>query len=248
MAQGVDYNRDLSRVYREGRALSEATLAMWTEAAARHLADAEGAVLDLGAGTGRFSGALAARLGRPVVAVEPARGMRDQARDALAPGVVLVGARAEAIPLSSRSCALVWMSQAIHHVADLSACARELRRICADGARVLLRGMFDMTGWRLAPYFPAAVAMGKSQLPSLEAITEAFYRSGLNLLDHEKLDQVTVTDGEELLARTRLRADSLLARLSDEEFVAGVAHLEADVGAGLLPGPIDETLDLVAFA
>jgi hypothetical protein len=31
MARGADYNGDLSRVYREGRALSEATLSMWTE-------------------------------------------------------------------------------------------------------------------------------------------------------------------------------------------------------------------------
>jgi hypothetical protein len=58
------------------------------------------------------------------------------------------------------------------------------------------------------------------------------------LLVHENLDQVTVANGEEMLARTRLRADSLLARISDEDFATGLAHLRADVEAGLLPGPI----------
>lgn len=244
----VDYSGRMSKVYDAGRSLSPKTLAQWTEAASHHLVVPDGIVLDLGSGTSRFSAPLAERLERPVIALEPAAGMRERARGALAGRVSLVCGRAEAIPLRSGACALVWMSQAIHHVDDLDLCAAELRLVTAKGARVLLRGIFDVRHWVLAPYFPAAVRVGENQFPPLEVITAAFARAGLTLVAHDRIDQVTVATAEELLARIRLRADSALARISDEEFASGLARLTVDIAQGLIAGPVVDHVDFVAFA
>jgi hypothetical protein len=45
----------------------------------------------------------------------------------------------------------------------------------------------------------------------------------------------------------RLRADSTLELLSDEEFAAGLARLEAAAGAETSPVPVREALELVVF-
>src|ERR1700722_10757126 len=97
--------------YEAGRLLSYSVLSLWAEAASRHTDhDADGIICDLGSGTGPFSAVLSARLRRPIVAIEPSRKMREQAR-ASAPDVWIVAGNAEQIPLRPSSCHLVWMSQ-----------------------------------------------------------------------------------------------------------------------------------------
>jgi hypothetical protein len=103
------------------------------------------------------------------------------------------------------------MSQAVHHVEDIDACGRELRRIAVPGARVLLRGLFVPGGnWVLGPYFPAAVALVEQQFPSLPCTLEAFSHAGLSFHGHQRVPQAVARDGNDLLAPTRVRADSAL--------------------------------------
>ncbi|HTZ07872.1 MAG TPA: class I SAM-dependent methyltransferase [Acidimicrobiales bacterium] len=244
----VDYSGRMAEVYDAGRHLSDGTLSLWTEAAARHLGP--GPVLDLGSGTGRFSAALSSRLGVPVVAVEPAAGMRVRAAASAPAGVWVVGGRAEALPLGPARFGGVWASQVLHHVGDLGASARELRRVLAPGGTVLVRGMLGDLGatWPLAPYFPGAVTLVHRRYPRLEALVAALAEAGLVLRAHERIRQVTAPDPGALAARTALRADSALAQLPDDEFHAGLAVLRRDVERGRLTGPVTEVLDLAVFA
>jgi hypothetical protein len=52
----------------------------------------------------------------------------------------------------------------------------------------------------------------------------------------------------ELAARVGLRADSTLELLTDDEFAAGMARLEAAAAAETSPVPVREALELVVFA
>jgi SAM-dependent methyltransferase len=246
----VDYSGRMALVYGAGRSLPASVVAAWTDAAAGYVdRDAAGMVCDLGSGTGRFSGALASRLGLPVVAVEPAAGMREQARTQPDAAVSIVAGRAEQIPARASVFALVWMSQAIHHVTDLDACARELDRTLADGGRVILRGMFDVRRrWVLTPFFPGAAAIAESRFPSLRAVVAAFGRAGLGLTSQEEISQTSAASADELVERTRCRADSTLELLPDQEFERGLTRLAGAARRGELAGPIVETLDLVVFA
>ncbi len=245
----VDYSGRMAFVYRAGRSLPVSVVAAWVDAAARHLAgDAAGVVCDLGSGTGRFSAVLASRLSRPVVAIEPAAGMVEQARMQTHPSVRIVGGRAEQIPIRASAVSVVWISQTIHHVKDLDACARELDRILAENGRVILREMFDARAWVLAPFFPAAIAIAESQFPSLQEVTGAFARAGLRLSSHEKFRQTSAATALELVERTRFRAHSPLEVLPDEEFERGLARLTEAADKHELPEPIVEELDLMVFA
>ena len=263
----VDYSGRMASVYDAGRHLSAEALALWMDAAARHIRRAEGPILDLGSGTGRFSAALAARFGMPVVAMEPAEGMRQRAigdrNETCAPScaqsVSLVAGRAEALPFPSVSFAAVWASQVIHHVEDLQGSAVELRRVMGPGGTLLLRGVFEATatGIPWARYFPTAVHTVVSVYPTLARITDVFARAGLRLEGHEVVVQVTASSLRELYERVRVRADSTLEVLPDDEFDSGLALLRADAdreaeqagraGTGCSPNPVREPVELVIF-
>lgn len=77
----VDYDRRLHQAYRAGRSLSAATGRLWMDAISGHVgrARADLTILDLGAGTGRFSVLLADAFRARVVAVEPSVKMRADA-------------------------------------------------------------------------------------------------------------------------------------------------------------------------
>ena len=87
-------------------------------------------ILDLAAGTGKFTALLAAR-GLDVVAVEPVEGMRDRLVEDL-PGVVTLDGTAEAIPLPDGSVGCVTVAQAFHWFDHLPAIA-EIHRVLTPG-------------------------------------------------------------------------------------------------------------------
>jgi ubiquinone/menaquinone biosynthesis C-methylase UbiE len=247
----VDYSGRIAGSYRAGRRLRPESVSSWMDAVGRHLARRDGPVLDLGSGTGRFSGALTARLGVPVVALEPAEGMRDQARlDGIGGRVAMVAGSGEAVPARDGVFVGVWASQVLHHVDDLTRCTAELRRVVRPGGPVMVRGMFEATYGSIpwTPYFPEAVRVGTDLFPTLEEITAAFGYVGMKPCAHEIIWQTTAASMCELSERVRLRADSTLELLSEDEFATGMARLQAAAAAETSPKPIREALELLVFA
>ncbi|HWK78703.1 class I SAM-dependent methyltransferase [Microbacterium sp.] len=89
-----------------------------------------GAVLDLGAGTGKFTELLVSRADR-VAAVEPSVAMHDVLRAKL-PGVEALAGGAESIPLPDGAMDAVTVAQAFHWFDRDAACA-EIRRVLVPG-------------------------------------------------------------------------------------------------------------------
>ena len=92
-------------------------------------------VLDLGAGTGKLSRALAAA-GTTVIALDPSEAMLAELR-AAAPGVRTLVGRAESIPLESESVDAVVAAQAFHWF-DATAALPEIRRVLRPGGSLAL--------------------------------------------------------------------------------------------------------------
>lgn len=135
----IDYER-ASAVYDSGRAGPAESRAGWRPVLERlWRGRGSGPVLDLGAGTGIWSGDLAAWLDVDVIAVEPSEGMRARARRARR--VVWVGGRAEELPLKEASVGGAWLSTVIHHV-DLGRVVAELGHVVRPGGVVWLRSSF----------------------------------------------------------------------------------------------------------
>ena len=78
-------------------------------------------ILDLGSGTGQWSGRLARWFDVDVVGVEPSEGMRANAIDAVR--VFAIVGQAEQIPLRADGVDAAWLSVVVHHFDDLDAAA-----------------------------------------------------------------------------------------------------------------------------
>ncbi|MDZ4277500.1 MAG: class I SAM-dependent methyltransferase [Dehalococcoidia bacterium] len=243
----VDYDRMAPR-FDEGRALSPDALAGWRDALAPYLPPAAGLpVVDVGSGTGRFAGLLSDWFDVRVAGIEPSAGMRRAAQRPAGHGnVSYAGGDAQHLPLRGASCGAAWLSTVIHHIPDLAACARELRRVLAPNAPVLVRSWFpgrdnDLTQWR---YFPGARRIAET-FPSVDATVDAFATAGFAMEALESVPQVSAPGLRALADRIRTRADTTLELLSDEEFERGLAELERDAARETAPRPVVNRLDLL---
>jgi ubiquinone/menaquinone biosynthesis C-methylase UbiE len=245
----VSYDPDLARNYPAARAFSSDTAAIWEAAVRPFLPQSRPAtILDVGCGTGRFSALFAERLQCRVVGIDPSLGMLQAAMLAAAGDqLCYVAARGECLPFAEGFCDLVWISQAIHHIIDREACAREIRRVLNREGCVLIRGAF---GDRLDGYpdfyrfFSGARAIA-AQFPSVDQVLHSFRLAGFSLQGMQTIKQRICGSLAELANRTRLRADSTLLLLPDSEFESCQAALEEAARREQPAMPVFEKIDLL---
>ena len=246
----IDYNAQLAVNYRRGRALSDEAAKTWVNAVAPFVRPAQGStIVDVGAGTGRFSQLFARSFDAYVIAVDPSHSMLAAApRESLA-NPACVGGSAERLPLRDGSCDVAWLSHVWHHVRNRPACASELRRVVRRGGHALVRGTF---GDRLDGY-PATFRYWPSvrdicaQLPTTGETVAMFTEASFVVRDRRRIQQTTCGSLRELSERTRLRADSGLALISDAEFLEGQAAIEEEASRELTPVPVVETIEFLIF-
>ncbi|MFH0787032.1 MAG: class I SAM-dependent methyltransferase [Pseudomonadota bacterium] len=136
----------------------------------------EGAVVvDVGAGTGNYSNALAAS-GYQLKAIEPSEVMRNQSVPSL--NVEWLAGSAESIPLPEASAGGLISILAVHHFPDLVAAAAEMRRVCGNGPMVL----FTIDPRRGEPfwfreYFPGIYGRLFDAFVPVEELMSAFTRN-----------------------------------------------------------------------
>ncbi len=247
---GFAYDQRLASVYDEGQAMLPETRELWLQRFEHHAGQRRPqSVLDLGCGTGAFAPALAEAFGGPVFAVEPSDHMRAVAECSRPhPQVSYLRGRAEDIPLPSDRCDLALMYLVLQHVADRAAAAREVYRILKADGRLLIAGRFrgEPTPRAWSRYFPKANAIEEASLPTVEETRALFADASLELLASDRIRFVVCRDHRDYLERLSLRPISSFQHLSDEEFVAGIAALKADV-ARELPGPVEQEANLLVF-
>jgi ubiquinone/menaquinone biosynthesis C-methylase UbiE len=244
----VDYDRQAER-YQVGRQVPLETFAAWRDAIGRFLPERTDLILDLGAGTGIWTYALASWFDKPVIGVEPSEGMRKVAQaQGLEPNMCLVAGRAEAIPLGSGTCSVAWLATVVHHFDDLRLCAAELRRVLTPGGRVLIRNSFPHRHDEimLFRFFEAARRVANT-FPTVEEVIDAFATVGFEMLDLVRVHEPAYPSLQAIRdwAVSMRHTDSTLAAVSDEEFAHGLVAIDLAIVDGELPIPIG--LDLLVL-
>ncbi|AEV84827.1 type 11 methyltransferase [Actinoplanes sp. SE50] len=239
----IAYDNEQAAAFEETRHLQDDDLATWRAAIGRHFEPRSGArLLDLGCGTGSWARAFRTWWpGVEVLAVEPSAAMRERAM--FQP--VAAGA-ADDIPLPDASLDGVWLSTVIHHVPDLEAAAREIRRVLKPGAPVLIRSAFAgrHEAINLFRWFPEAVAV-LDRYPSIPGVEAAFATAGFATTGCEPVPQVTAPSVADAAAALRREAHTPLQLISDEAYAAGVARLRE--AARTESGPVVDALDLLVL-
>ncbi|MFE4602915.1 class I SAM-dependent methyltransferase [Kitasatospora indigofera] len=229
----ITYDATTANSFRAVREIPRAGLAAWEDAVRRHLDPSPGmTVVDIGAGTGAFAAAFCDWFGARVVAVEPSEAMR--ALIPVRPDIQVRTGHAAALPLPDAGADAAWLSTVTHHVPDLPAAAREIRRVLRPGAPVLVRNAFAgrYERLRIVRWFPETARV-LDTYPSVEETCAAFAGAGFAPAALEPVPQTDIASLAELLERAdALRdADTLMRSLSEQEFTRGKERLREAVGA-----------------
>jgi hypothetical protein len=85
------------------------------------------------------------------------------------------------------------------------------------------------------------------QLPTTEHTVAVFEANGFVFTEHRRVDQATAPSLREFAERTRFRADTALALISDSEFLEGQATIATAAAHEHVPGPVIEKIELLVF-
>ena len=247
----MDYdNTEIATSYDKARVLAPETVRLW-----RHLLSIDVAqtgmslVIDLGCGTGRFSEILATHFGCQVIGIDPSRRMVEQARRKPENGNISHReGPAEAIPLVDGCADLVFMSNVCHHLNDAPVVAQECHRVLRPSGYVCIRNGTRETDFPHRHFFPGLERLIDTELPARRDIENVFTAAGFVPVIHRIVTQVIAPDWPTFVAKSALRADSFLARLSDQDFEQGMAALRCPGEETEQDDPVTEEIDWFVFA
>jgi SAM-dependent methyltransferase len=245
----IEYDAPTATAFKAVRELPREGLEEWRSAVARHLRPTPAmTVVDIGAGTGAFSTAFSDWFDVGMIAVEPSAAMRERIPER--PAIHVVEGDAGALPLADTSADGAWLSLVIHHVPDLEAAAREIRRVLRPGAPVLIRQGFPgrVDGVELVRWFPET-ARTVDTYPSVADTCEAFAAAGFRRVALEQVTETYPGDLGDFLSRVDefRRADTTMRQLTDDEFLRGKERLERAVRYAASPEPRTNRLDLLVL-
>lgn len=244
----IDYQA-VARDYRAARGLEADGLAAWRATIAPYLTRLSLPIVDIGSGAGQFSNLFPGWFGTAVMGVDPSDAMRAEAEEGRNDDRVrYLAGDAQHLPLDDTSCGAAWVSTVVHHVPDLSAAAREIRRVLAPSAPLLIRSAFPgrTSGVSLFRFFPEAAQVVES-FPTIAEIVRTFGAAGFALEHVQPVPQVSVPNLAAMRPRAALRADTTLRGISDEAFATGIARLDAAMAEGRGNEPVIDYLDLVVL-
>jgi SAM-dependent methyltransferase len=204
-------------------------------------------VVDVGAGTGKFTRRLMAT-GAKVTAVEPVAAMRAKLTSDL-PDVTAVEGTAEAIPLPDGTADAIVCAQAFHWFATAEALA-EMRRVLRPGGRL---GLIWNTKDDSVPWVKAAVAVidpYERDFPRFHsgAWRQVFPAFGFGPLDEQRFAHDHVGPPETVIV-DRLLSVSFISALPDGEREAVADRLRSLIAAEpALAGKAEISVPYFTFA
>jgi ubiquinone/menaquinone biosynthesis C-methylase UbiE len=246
----MDYDQgNIPAAYDAGRGYSAATLTMWLERISKCAPRGKiSRILDLGCGTGRFSGALANHFKAKVIALDRSAKMLAEAYKKDASRVGYLRASGESLPLRAHSIDMVFMSMVFHHFEDPLSAMRECRRVLRAGGTVCLRAATTdrIDTYPYVPFFARSRAILESRIQNQSRIEAIFHEAGFDLARHELVRHEVASNWRVYADKIAAGADSILAQLSPNEFADGMRLLN-DHAARASDAPVVEVVDLFAF-
>ena len=242
----MDYDTSaIPAVYDRARGLAPGLLQRWLDLIARDASPAPGSlIVDVGCGTGRFSGPLAARFSARVLGIDPSERMLDVARQKTSSDrVEFHQSSAELLPLPPATAGTVFMSMVFHHLPDAGAAIGECRRVLRPGGHLCVRTITRDADFPHRHFFPTVEA----GLPTRRHIEDVCAAAGFLIVVHEAVRQVVAATWHEFISKIALRGYSSVARLSDRDFEAGMAALRSHAPAGGPDREVPEEIDWFVF-
>jgi ubiquinone/menaquinone biosynthesis C-methylase UbiE len=242
----MDYDKStIPTIYDQARGLAPELTERWLDLVARDANPAPGSlIVDVGCGTGRFSEPLAERFSVSVLGVDPSEKMLDVAREKTkSHRVAYRRSVADVLPLAAATADVVFMSMVLHHLKDAGAAVKECRRVLRSGGRLCLRNVTCDGDFPHRHFFPVIEA----EFPARLDVENFCSAAGFSMVAHEIVKQAVAANWPEFVSKIALRGYSTVARLSDEDFEAGMAALRSHSPIGGQDREVTEDVDWFVF-
>lgn len=245
----IDYDKtDIAVGYDRARDHGPQVINLWMNAIDAHVeGHAITRILDLGCGTGRFTEALAARFNADVIGLDPSLKMLEVARKKQRDERVQYQlGNAEAIPLASENVDLVFMSMSLHHFSDMTVAARECRRVLRNNGYVVIRTATreQINSYPYVPFIASSRPILEEVLPSSAEIRDTFTAASLRIIASQIITQTIAPDWTVYVDKLAAGGDSVLARLSRQDFDDGLAAVRRHAATADGQQPVVEPIDL----
>lgn len=186
-------------------------------------------VLEVGCGTGNYTGALATlRSDLEYIGFDSSVPMLDVARSR-APTVRFVrGDATEAFPCEDGRCRLVFAVDVVHHLANLDRFFQESRRVLAPDGRLIIvtDSAESMRARSLTRFFPEILELEQKRYPDPEQLRSAADTAGLTMtLEEPAVGDIPLTD--EFLSKLEAKCASAMRLLPAEVHAAGMERVRA---------------------
>lgn len=195
--------------------------------------------LELGAGTGNNTIALYEISRCDIIALEPSRGMLQQAVAKRIPARWVRGAAPD-LPFADQSFDFVFATYVLHYVADLTALFQECGRVLQKGCGAFVTAPTDFIARHpMNAYFPSFAKVDLARFLPVEAVAGALRGAGFHSVDSKTVTAPPRPVDTEFVERVAGKFVSTYDLLPPGEFEAGLARLRADVKA---KGRLDEPM------
>lgn len=181
-------------------------------------------ILDLGAGTGRFS-RIAAEVG-PVVAADLSPDMLSRAREK--GGFALIRADGHALPFRRDAFDATLLVMVLHQLADYPRTLAEVARV-SRRVGIATSDMSTRTLGILDEAFPSLLAIDRKRFPPIPAIVQAIQAAGFSSVTVEARPYRRTLTVKQEIDRVRRKYISTFDLLPPGEFERGLAFMEREL-------------------
>jgi SAM-dependent methyltransferase len=190
--------------------------------------DTKSLILDIGCGTANNTMLVARATSSRLVGIDISAGMLGKAH-AKASDLELAQATVEYLPFSSNVFDFVFMTEVIHHLADMNAALRESLRVLKGGglSYIVTQSHRQIEKRMTSRFFPASATVDKKRYPDIDVIETAMKRAGFVKVSSKPYLFTPVVLGPEYLKTVEMRGYSMLHKLSEQEYQDGLKALHS---------------------
>ncbi len=193
-------------------------------------------VVDFGCGTGNFTCAFKDRTNCTIYGVEPSDGMREKAAKK-SENITFMKGDHSLIPIESGSVDLIYMTDVIHHVPDISQMFLEFKRILKNHGKVCIvtESHVQLENRFWVRHFPSTVDVEKNRYPDITSIIDKAVHNGFDFFtvystECHKSHMIT----KEFVNLVENKGFSMFHNISDEDYEKGLSLLKWDYENNIL--------------
>ncbi len=190
-------------------------------------------ILDIGCGTANNTLLISRNSHARLVGIDLSSGMLHEAKKKT-PEIHLAHASANHLPFGNMTFDLAFMTEVLHHLADVPPVINETFRVLrASGEFCIVTQSHEQIDHRMTTrFFPATAEIDKGRYPNIEVAKKHLRAAGFTNVRSKPFTFARIPLEDEYLETVEKKGYSMLHKISEVEYQEGLKELRAAYAAG----------------